>query len=287
MLGGASCTQRGNGVGKAHLGQCNHVHVPLGDQRIAMLAQGGAGFKQTVELAALAEHRRLRRIEVFGFVIANDATAEADALTLDIANRKHDPVSKAVVALDFALGAVFPSLAADDQPAFNQQWVVVVRKHAGQATPPFRGITQAKGFCDRTGQSAALEIANGPLRAAQMLDISQASFFKHAGEGSLLLANLRRFRPILRRHIVLWHLQTHLLGQVVDGLDKGHAGLLHQKADGITVFAAAKTVIELLGGAHAEGGGFLAMKWAQTHEIGTAFFQLDMSAHNVHHVGTR
>ena len=57
MLGRAGRAQRGHGVGKAQLGQGHHVHVALGHQRIARLADGRAGLKQTVQLAAFVEDR--------------------------------------------------------------------------------------------------------------------------------------------------------------------------------------------------------------------------------------
>jgi hypothetical protein len=41
---------------------------------------------------------------------------------------------------------------------------------------------------------------------------------------------------------------------------------------------------ELFGGADAEAGGLFAMKWAQAHEVGTALFQLDITAHHFDHV---
>ena len=60
MVGGAGGAQGGHGVGKTHLRQRHDVHVTLGYQRVAVFAQGGAGFKQAVKLAALAEDRCFR-----------------------------------------------------------------------------------------------------------------------------------------------------------------------------------------------------------------------------------
>ena len=57
MLGCAGGAQRGHGVGKAQLGQGHHVHVALGHQRIARLADGGAGLEQAIQLAAFVEDR--------------------------------------------------------------------------------------------------------------------------------------------------------------------------------------------------------------------------------------
>ena len=286
MLGRAGRAQRGDGVGKAELGQRHHVHIALGDQRIAVLAQGGARLKQAVELAALAEHRGFGRVQVLRFVIAQHPAAKAYAVALDVADGEHHPVAKAVVALGLAGRILIVRLARDDQPAFDQQRVVVVRKYAGQVAPALRCVTQAEGFGDFARQPAALEVLDGPLGAAQLLDVGCRSFFQHAGQRGLLLAHLRGPGPVLRRDVVVWHLQAVLLGQVFHRLDKAHAGVFHQETDGVAVFAAAKAVVELLGRADAEGRGFFAVKRAQAHEIGAAFFELHEATDDVHHVGT-
>ncbi|MNT98032.1 hypothetical protein D3C72_2405170 [compost metagenome] len=57
--------------------------------------------------------------------------------------------------------------------------------------------------------------------------------------------------------------------------------MVHQKTDRVAVFAAAKAVVELLGGADAERGRFFTMERAQPHVIGTAFFQLYIAAHHI------
>ena len=85
-----------------------------------------------------------------------------------------------------------------------------------------------------------------------MLDVGHAGLFKHAGKGCLLFAHLRSFGAVLRRYIVFRNLQAVLLGQVFDGFDKRHTCVVHQKADRVAVFAAAKAVIKLLGRADAE-----------------------------------
>jgi hypothetical protein len=43
---------------------------------------------------------------------------------------------------------------------------------------------------------------------------------------------------------------------------------------------------KLLGGADAEAGGFLAVKRAQAHEVGAAFLELHVLAHDVDDVDT-
>ena len=78
----------------------------------------------------------------------------------------------------------------------------------------------------------------------------------------MLLTHLRGFGAVLGGHIVFRYLQAVLLGQVLDGFNEGHARVVHQKTDGVTVFTAAKAVVELLGWADAERRRLFPMKRA-------------------------
>ena len=284
MFVGAGRAERGHRVGEAQLGQRHHVHIALGDQRIAVLTQGAAGFKQAVELTPLAKHRGFRRVEVLGLFIAQHPPAKADAFALDIANRKHHAVAEPVVALFFA--PVF-GLVQDHQAALDKQGVVVLREDAGQAAPAFRRIAQAELLGNLARQTAAFEILNGALRLLESALVSLAGFFQHAGEGVLLLALRLGAGFVLGAAFFLGDDHAILAGEVFDGLDEGHAGVVHQEADGIAVFAAAEAVVELFGGAHRERGRLFPVKRAQAHEVGAALFELHIAAHDLHHIGAR
>ena len=84
--------------------------------------------------------------------------------------------------------------------------------------------------------------------------------------------------------VVFGNLQTIRLRQVLDRIDKTHAGMFHQKTDGVAVFAATEAMEKLLAGADRERGGFLSVKRAQAHVIGAAFFQLYIATHHFHHI---
>ena len=251
VVGGAGGPQRGHRVGKAQLRQRHHIHIAFGDQHIALFAQGVACFKQAIEFAALAEHGRFRRVQVFGLVVAQHTPTKADALALDVADGKHDPVAEAVVAL--FVFAVFRFMQ-DHQATFHQQRVVVLREHAGQAAPPFRGIAQAKLFGHFARQAAALEIGNGAWRILEVPAVGVRCLLQHAGQRVLLFPLLLRAGAVLGGAFFLGHHHAILLGQVLDGFNEGHAHVVHQEADGVAVFAAAKAVVELLGRADRERG---------------------------------
>ena len=60
--------------------------------------------------------------------------------------------------------------------------------------------------------------------------------------------------------------------------------MVHQKTKGISIFAAAKTMEKLFGGADREAWRFFTMKRAQAHEIGAPFFKLNIAADNLHDI---
>ena len=256
VLGRAGRAQRGHGVREAQLRQGHHVHVALGDQGVARFADGGAGLEQAIQLAALVKDRGFGRVEVLGFVITQHPPAKANALALDVADREHHAVPKTVVAFATVL------VVHDDQAGLFQQRVVVVRKHAGQAAPALGRVAQAVALGRGARDAASLEVGDGALGFAQLLAVGVACLFQHVGQRGLLLARCGGALLFLRGDVVVRHREAHLLRQVLHGLDKAHARVLHQEADGVAIFSATKAVIELFGGADAEGGRFLAMKGA-------------------------
>ncbi len=284
VVRGAGRAQGGYRVRKTQLCERHHVHIAFGDQHVARVTNGVAGFEQAIEFMALAEYRGFGGVQVLGLLVAQHAAPEADALALDVADREHDAVAKAVVTL--AVGAIL-ALAGDDKPRFHQQWIIVVRKHAGQRTPALRGIAQAEVFCDLARESATLEVVDGPRCILQLLAIGLAGLFQHVGQRGLLLPLLGRARPILRAGLILRNLQPVVLGQVAYGLDKAHAGVFHQEVDGVAMLAAAEAVVELLGGADRERRRLLGVERAQSHEIGPPLLELYVAADDLHDVDAR
>ena len=249
MLVGTGRAQRGHGVGKAQLRQCHHIHVAFGHQHIAKLAQGAARLKQAIEFAALAEDRGFGGVQVLRLFVTQHPAAKANAFALDIADGEHHAVAEAVVA--FFLSAVL-GLVQDDQATFHQQRVVVLREDAGQTAPALGRVAQAKLFGNFARQAAPLQILDGARRLFEAAFVRITGFLQHAGQGVLLLALLLGAGTVLRAAFFFRDHHAVLTGQVLDGLDEGHARVVHQKADGVAVFAAAEAVVELFGGAHRE-----------------------------------
>jgi len=93
------------------------------------------------------------------------------------------------------------------------------------------------------------------------------------------------FGPLRRQQAVfLGYDHAVVERQILDRVDKTHAGILHQEADGGAVRAAPKAMVELLGGADRKTGGFFVMEGTQTHVVCAALFELDVLAHHVDNI---
>ena len=88
--------RRGRGAERRHrvldavLRQRDDVHVALDDDDAAGVADRVARQEQAVELAALREQRRFRRVQVLGLAVAEHAAAEADHAAAAVVDREHD-----------------------------------------------------------------------------------------------------------------------------------------------------------------------------------------------------
>ena len=124
VIGCAGRAEGGDRIGEAPLRERHHVHIAFGHEHVAGVANRVAGLEQAVELTALVEDLGFGGIQVFGLVVAQHASAKANAFALDVADREHHAVAEAVVALVVLL-------IHDHQAAFLQQRVVVIGEHAG------------------------------------------------------------------------------------------------------------------------------------------------------------
>ena len=171
------------------------------------------------------------------------------------------------------------NLALEDVPALDKPLagsVIAVARSLGLAV----GVVAFETvFSDQIPHNVSVEDVSE--QAAHVAP----GLLQHGGQGVLLLALLLGAGAVLRRAFFLGHLHAILLGQVFDGFNKSHAGVVHQKADGIAILATAKAVVELFGRADRKRGRLLAVKRAQAHEVGAGLFERHIAADDLHHVG--
>ena len=79
--------------------------------------------------------------------------------------------------------------------------------------------------------------------------------------------------------------QAEARGELLDRLRKRQVIVIHEEAEHRAVLATAEAVIELLVGAHPEGGGLLVVERAAGLVLATGFLQLHACADHLHDVG--
>ena len=142
-----SGAKRGHRLREAVLVGHQAVDVALDEQCPSSAAHRLARNAHRVEEVALRIDGRLRRVEVFGLLVAEGAPAEADHASLQIADGKDQPAAKAVV------GAT-AILARHGQPGRDQHVLAEPRLPAG----PARRNSQPSGARPRPKRRASFGI---------------------------------------------------------------------------------------------------------------------------------
>ena len=117
-----------------------------------------------------------------------------------------------------------------------------------------------------------------------MLSVGLACFFEEITQCCLFLLLFSRLGAILGGEIIFRNWHASLLRQIFDRFNEGHARVVHEEADGIAIFSASKAVEKLFGRTDGEAWRLFTMKRAQSHEVGAALFQLDITANHLYHV---
>src|SRR5260364_276740 len=100
------------------------------------------------------KQRRFGRVEIFGLAALNHARAKTHHLSAQIADRKHNPVTKTVIATRRALCLI--RFALDHYPRFNQRIVRLVWKYLRKVLPAMRRVAQSETLGDFAAQAAVL-----------------------------------------------------------------------------------------------------------------------------------
>jgi hypothetical protein len=125
-------------------------------------------------------------------------------------------------------------------------------------------------------QPALLEILDGAGRLLELRTIELSRLERDRGQVERLLAAVSltgAFDP--------GDLQAGIAGELLHGVGKALAGVLHQKADRRPVGAASEAVIELLGRTHREGGRLFAVERAAGLVVGARLLEGDVSVDDV------
>ena len=149
--------QGGYGIADAHLSERDDVHVAFNNEQARELVGGLARLIKAIELGALVENRRLWGVEIFGFVVSQNAATETDSPAAGVANGEHNAVAEAVVAAIAAAPARLTGFAFDNHAAFEQVFFLLRGGGAGleQVVPARRCVAKAEVAGDSATETAA------------------------------------------------------------------------------------------------------------------------------------
>ncbi len=118
MFGCGRRAERGDGVANPRLVQPHDVDVALDDQQARKLRTALAYFVEPVEFLALVEEGGFGRIEILWLAVADHPSAESDCPAARVTDRKHQPVTEAVI-VSLAV-ARLTTLALDRESEFGE-----------------------------------------------------------------------------------------------------------------------------------------------------------------------
>ncbi len=225
------------------------------------------------------EDRRFRRVQVFGFALAHDPSAEADGAATGVADRKHHAFAETVVVLAaFAQLLAFTGLAADQHAGLLQQLALTGRgaQRFQQTVPAGGGIAEAVTLGDLAGDAAFLQVGHGgrTFRFTELfLEVET-----HFGEQCVELFAQRGLRvaTVLARHF-----DAGAFGQRLDGGGELDAVVGHDEANDVAGHATAEALVELLALRHRKRRRLFAMKGTAGPVVLALLFQRQARLHHI------
>src|SRR5579883_251213 len=244
--------------------QRDDIHIAFGDDRRGRLLRGLARRRPAVKDAPLLEERRVRRIEVFGLPVAENAPAESDDAAAAVADREDDAVAEPVVA-----GA--PVIRPPQQAAFDQERLRHAGERALQPVARVVGEAEAEAPDRRLVEAALAQIGEraGAARRPELL-LEEAAGRRHR---RLQIDLALRPRHFLRRGAR--HFEPRFGGELLDRLAEAEPAALHDEADDVAMRAAAEAMEEALVLDDVEGGRLLLVEGAEADEVAAALRQPD------------
>ena len=225
-----------------------------------------------VEIVALVEERRLRRVQVFcRNVLLQRAPTEGDDAAAQIRDRKHHAVAEAIVR--------HGNVVAGDQQAGLDHVVdgdAELAEMLLQREAIRRGIAEAELQLRRWGDGAVGEIAarlGAQARGQRLREIGRSEVHDVMQRAAALLlpGSIRRHRR---------QRQAGHAGEPLDGFGKRQAVGLHHEADDVAVLAGGEVVVKTLLVVDVEGRRLLLLERRQPLPLPPRLLQLDALAHD-------
>ena len=247
------------------------VHVALGDDDVAAVADPGARAVERVEVPPLVEERRVARVEVLGLPVAQDPAAEGDDAPSPVRDREHRPAAEEVEA-------VAPVVRLRKQRGLQQHRLLEALLAEGllELLAPVRRVAQAEGADGLVAEAAAAEVfqRRPPAGGPELL----LEPFRRRLDGVA-----ERLAPLLARRVLrrrAWYLEPGLLGEALDGLGEAEVVDAHREADDVAMRAAAEAVEEALVVVDEEARALLVVEGAEAGELASLLDQAHAPSHH-------
>ncbi len=252
--------------------EADHIHIAFDHDHAVRRARGGGGEVEIVERSALVEQWRLGGIEILRFARPEDPPAEGDDAAARIADRDHQPPTKAVVGPSTALGmSGVTFIRADQHPCFDQfvlaergqggfQVAAVIGREADPETRHGAVVDSATGeIVARGGALDPGELVGEPALGCRH-DVIQACRLL------LLLAGSRVGRG---------DVHPGLARQFLDRIHERQPARVGQETDRIAMRAAAEAMVEALLVVDGERRGLLLVERAASLIFAARLGQFD------------
>ena len=185
-----------------------------------------------------------------------------------------------------AEAVVLAAFVVQHHAAVYQRRARIRLEHLGQRRPAFGRVADAVMRDDFGRQAASRHILPCLRRTRQLLLVKRAGCLHHLFQCLLLLF----FGGTLGSGLWVFfadigHAHAHAVSQKLHGFDKAQTLVLHHKADGRPVRAAAEAMVKLLAGAHGKAGRFFFVERAARHIVRPALFQRNVLVDDIDNIG--
>ena len=234
----------------AGLVEGDDVHVPFHQDRVPFFAHRLAGEQDPVEVLALAERRRLRRVQVFRLSLPDHPAAEPDGLGGQVQDREDHPLAEPIVRP--ARLFLLRQEAGQHRLVFRD----ALRQVPFEAAPPLGGIADLEPIGRLPRDAASRKVLTRPVPArfpVLLPEVAEGALVRR--QHLLALAALPRSRPAGRR-------QRDVVAacERPEGLGELHLLVQHQELEDVPTGPAAEAIEELFVRVHVERRGLLRVE---------------------------
>ena len=258
----------------SHLGESEHVEVPLDQQDAFRLTDGVFGVVQIVDQPTLVVNRRFGRVEVLRFARAQDPAAESHDPASDIVDGKGEPVAKPRVAA--AVVATHHDAGLDQNVLVDAQ---LPHRHLQRRTPGSVPQTERYGLLQVP--VPFLEIAASCLGFGEFAQLRGEPVLHH-GHG----AEQRLSRIGARLFRLFRDGDAHAAGHLAHGGRIVHAEPLHQIRKRVATLVTHVAVENALLGNDRKISVGAAVKRTGTTIVGSGSLQFHRLTNDLEKIGT-